>query len=294
MESRREPPAALAEVVTAATGREVTSISTVRGGDTSAAYRMEFFDGGAVFAKTHPAPPPNFFTTEAWGLRWMREPGVIEVPEVISVSDGTDEVPAHLVLEWVHVGGAPRTEELMFGRQLAALHQAGAPCFGRTDRRTTGSLALPNEPCATWAEFYGTQRLLPLAARARARRALSEPVIARIERLAERLERFDDGSPPARLHGDLWLGNRLVDRYGTCWLIDPACHGGHPEFDLAMMRLFGGFGVDAFAYYDVHAPLADGWEERVQLHQLAPLVVHAIKFGGPYVDAVASALARYS
>ena len=97
--------------------------------------------------------------------------------------------------------------------------------------------------------------------------------------------------PPARLHGDLWAGNRLVGADGENWLIDPAAHGGHREFDLAMMRLFGGFGADCFAAYADVFPLADGWERRVPLHQLAPLAVHAIKFGGAYVGATQHALA---
>ena len=85
----------------------------------------------------------------------------------------------------------------------------------------------------------------------------------------------------------------MVDAEGRSWLIDPAAHGGHREFDLAMMRLFGGYGEAAFRSYDEVAPLADGWQDRVLLHQLAPLAVHAIKFGGGYVRAVAGALARY-
>ena len=91
--------------------------------------------------------------------------------------------------------------------------------------------------------------------------------------------------------GDLWAGNRLVDRTGRSWLVDPAAHGGHREFDLAMMRLFGGFGTAAFDAYDAAFPLADGWENRVSLHQLAPLVVHAVKFGGSYRGATAAAVA---
>ena len=106
--------------------------------------------------------------------------------------------------------------------------------------------------------------------------------------------RWDDGEPASRLHGDLWAGNRLVDTAGRSWLIDPACHGGHREFDLAMMRLFGGFGDSAFTAYDEIHPLADGWPERVALHQIAPLVVHAIKFGGGYVEAAVAAIERYT
>ena len=80
---------------------------------------------------------------------------------------------------------------------------------------------------------------------------------------------------------------------GRHWLIDTAAHGGHREFDLAMMRLFGGFGADAFDAYQDVAPLAPGWRERVPLHQIAPLVVHAIKFGGGYVAASVDAISRY-
>jgi len=96
------------------------------------------------------------------------------------------------------------------------------------------------------------------------------------------------------LHGDLWAGNRLVGAGGRNWLIDPAAHGGHREFDLAMMRLFGGFGDACFAAYAEAHPPADGWADRVPLHQIAPLVVHAIKFGGGYVSASAAAIGRYS
>ena len=170
---------------------------------------------------------------------------------------------------------------------------AGAPSFGREDRRTTGSRGLPNEPQPTWSDFYATQRLLPLARLARDGDALPESAIAALERLAARLGELDDGDPPARLHGDLWAGNRLVDTGGHSWLIDPAAHGGHREFDLAMMRLFGGFSAACFAAYeDVH-PLRDGWQDRVVLHQIAPLVVHAIKFGGGYVPAATAAIDHY-
>jgi fructosamine-3-kinase len=96
------------------------------------------------------------------------------------------------------------------------------------------------------------------------------------------------------LHGDLWAGNRLVDERGRSWLVDPAAHGGHREFDLAMMRLFGGFGPDCFDAYAEATPLAAGWDERVALHQIAPLVVHAIKFGGGYVNGAITAIDRYT
>jgi fructosamine-3-kinase len=264
----------------------------VHGGDVARSYAVELDDGRRVFAKTHPAAPPHFFTTEAAGLSWLREAAAVAVPEVLAVSD---EQPNHLVLEWITEGRPRRETERELGDGLARLHRAGAPFFGRADRRTTGSRGLPNEPCETWPEFYATNRLLPLARLARDSDALPAATIDALEQLAPRLAEFGAADEPAaRLHGDLWAGNRLVDTEGRSWLIDPAAHGGHREFDLAMMRLFGGFGDACFEAYEEAFPLADGWADRVALHQIAPLVVHAIKFGGGYVQSARQAIAQYS
>ena len=277
--------------VAGALGSDVVTMARLGGGDVAESYRCSLADDRTVFAKTHRRPPPGFFTTEAAGLAWLREPGVLPVPEVLAVSDGDEDVPPHLVLEWIDEGrGRPATEADL-GRQLAELHRAGAPAFGREDRRTTGSRGLPNEPCDTWVDFYATQRLGPLARLAADGQALPGETLALLEQVTERLDEFGGpAQPPARLHGDLWAGNRLVDTAGRSWLIDPAAHGGHREFDLAMMRLFGGYGTDCFNAYDEVFPLADGWERRVPLHQLAPLIVHAIKFGGGYAAATERAL----
>lgn len=280
---------ALLTAVATALGAEVVTLSGLSGGDVAAAYRADLDDGRRVFLKTHHDPPTGFFTTEATGLRWLRDAGSVPVPAVLAVSDE----PPFLAMEWIDEGRPIAGTEADLGRGLAALHQASAPSFGREDRRTTGSRGLPNEPCETWVEFYATQRLLPLARLARDGRALPETAVADLERVAGRLDELGGPpEPPARIHGDLWAGNRLIDREGRSWLIDPAAHGGHREFDLAMMRLFGGFGAGCFDAYDDAHPLADGWEERVPLHQLAPLVVHAIKFGGGYVAGTEQALAQ--
>ena len=279
-----------------ALGSAVAAAAVVRGGDVAQSYRFDLADGRCVFAKTHPSPPAGFFTTEAAGLRWLAEPEAVAVPEVLAVSDGDGGGPPFLVLGWIELGRPHERTEAELGRALAALHRAAPRAFGREDRRTTGSRGLPNEPCATWAEFYASQRLAPLARLGRDGGAIPARAVAGLERLdADRLSAIGGpAEPPARLHGDLWAGNRLVDVSGRSWLIDPAAHGGHREFDLATMRLFGGFGADCFAAYeDVH-PLAEGWPERVALHQIAPLVVHAIKFGGGYVGAAVDAIARYA
>jgi fructosamine-3-kinase len=277
----------LSRQIGAALGADVVSLTSLRGGDVADAYAVELASGRRVFAKTHRRAPPGFFVTEATGLAWLREAGAVPIPEVLAVSDD----PPLLVLEWIETGRPRARTEARLGRALAALHGAGAPSFGREDRRSTGSRGLPNEPCATWAAFYADCRLRPLAKLARDADALPGDAIRALEAVAARLPEYGgDDEAPARLHGDLWAGNRLVGAEGESWLIDPAAHGGHREFDLAMMRLFGGFGSACFAAYAEVSPPAEGWRERVPLHQLAPLVVHAIKFGGGYVGATCEAL----
>ncbi len=274
--------------IEAALGSSVVSTRPVSGGDMAAAFRLRLADGRTVFAKTHASPPEGFFSREASDLGWLAAARALPVAKVLAVSDDS---PAFLALEWIEPGAHQPSTDTDFGSGLAGLHRAGADCFGRTDARTTGSLGLPNEPTATWAEFYSECRLLPLARIATDRRSLPTASIERIEWVAGRLDELGGPvEPPARLHGDLWAGNRLVDADGDSWLIDPASHGGHREFDLAMMRVFGGFDAASFDAYAGRFPLADGWRGRVPLHQLAPLVVHAIKFGGGYVAAVERAL----
>ena len=267
---------------------DVVGLDPLGGGDVAESYRVSLADGTVVFAKTKRDAVPGFFTTEAAGLTWLRDADAVAVPEVLAVSDD----PPFLIQEWIEPGYPIASTEEDLGRGLAALHLAGAPCFGREDRRSTGSRGLPNEPAESWSEFYAEQRIMRLAQLAADSGALPDRTVADLEQIALRMDDLAGPTePPARLHGDLWAGNRIVGRGGTSWLIDPGAFGGHREFDLAMMRLFGGFGNAVFAAYNEVYPLAGGWAERVALHQLAPLAVHSIKFGGPYVAATQAAIA---
>jgi len=256
----------------------VVSQTRLSGGDFADSSKVTLSDGRVVFLKTHSDPPAHFFSTEATGLSWLRATGSLSIPEVLLVSDDT---PC-LGLEWIDEGARVASGEETLGRQLAALHQSPFECFGRPDHRTTGSLAVPNDPCSEWVDFYRDMRLIPLTKLAGARQALAASTQDKLYRLSESLDQHD-----------LWAGNRIVDRGGVSWLIDPAAHGNHREFDLAMMRLFGGYGDACFAAYQEAQPLAIGWQDRIPLMQLAPLIVHAIKFGGHYAAATDDAVSRY-
>ncbi|MDE3070869.1 MAG: fructosamine kinase family protein, partial [Acidobacteriota bacterium] len=142
---------------------------------------------------------------------------------------------------------------------------------------------------------YAECRLDPLTRTARERGAITASAAASLERVCARIgDLAGPAEPPARLHGDLWWGNVLADASGVPWLIDPSAHGGHREVDLAMLRLFGAPRGPVFDAYGEVAPLAAGWEDRVGLWQLAPLLVHAVLFGGSYGQAAESVARRYA
>jgi fructosamine-3-kinase len=273
----------LAAAVGAATGREVRALERVGGGDINEAFRVQFADESFAFVKTRAGVAPGEYAAEAAGLRWLAEPGALRVPQVLGVADDV------LVLDWVDEGG--RGDGAAFGDGLAEVHAAGADAFGGPAPLRLGSLVLPNDPTPDWPTFYAEQRLLPLLKHAGLTRfgnRAVEHVCARMDELAGPPE------PPARLHGDLWSGNVLWGRDGRAWLIDPAAYGGHREVDLAMLHLFGSPGRQFLSAYEVRFPLAPGHEERVELYQLFPLLVHAALFGGGYPASAERVARRYA
>lgn len=255
----------------------------VHGGDIARSYRLDTRDG-PIFLKTHPSPAPRMFEREARGLRALREaaPPQLGVPAIVG------ESPAWLALEWIEEGRGHghRESESELGRGLAAVHAVPRAHFGGLngdDSGYIGSVPVDLTPTPSWPEFYAERRIRPLARRAEREGKLPAEALRLLDALEPRAaELCGPPEPPALVHGDLWAGNRLVDAAGRNWLIDPAAHHAHREVDLAMMRLFGGFGPRAFATYHEALPLADGWRERVPWYQLAPLLVHAILFGGSY------------
>lgn len=300
----------LRQALESALNAKVDSLSLTRGGDINDAF-VAVTNDGPVFVKTSSTAQPGMFSDEAAGLVWLAESGDVRTPAVAGLHDPSDDdgLPRLLALEWIDADSAgldfAGSERL--GRGLAAMHGSGAPAFGYTPRleETRGSsvadanspmrfndLSLPNEPYPTFAEFYARNRILPLADQSHAAGRLDAEETATMHRLAERLpELVGPPEPPARTHGDLWIGNVVAGADGQPWLIDPVAHGGHREIDLANLRVFGSPAQRCFDAYAEHSPLADGHEERVPLWQLAMILLHVYLFGRLYA-AQATAIAR--
>jgi fructosamine-3-kinase len=291
----------VAEAVTLADGRRLFVKSggppgvvkgDMRGGassDASASPRTPTGRRGEAASPGHDVGEPlGMYAAEARGLAWLAEARALRVPAVVAVGAG------FLALELVVASAPARDFDARLGRGLAALHRFGAPRFGLDDDNFIGRLPQDNAAVAgTWSDFYRARRLEPQLRLAADAGLASSRLRAGFARLFTELDALvGPPEPPARLHGDLWGGNHLVDESGAPCLCDPAAYGGHREIDLAMMRLFGGFGARVFAAYDEAWPLADGHAARVALYQLYPLMVHVNLFGGSYVGQVEALLDR--
>jgi fructosamine-3-kinase len=268
----------LAERAEQLLGAAVVSTAPVAGGDTCTSTRLRLSDGRSALIKTRPNPPEGFFEAEARGLRWLAEPGVMPVAEVLGVQSDC------LVLGWVEPTKPTPEAAVELGRMLARLHASGAGSFGAEADGFIGTLPLPNRTCETWPEFFAVRRILPYLKLAVDRGQVAAADAQAVDGVVRNIvELAGPEEPPARLHGDLWSGNLVWNVEHSAVLLDPSAHGGHRETDLAMLTLVGLPQLArVLAAYIEETPLADGWEERQPLHQLFPLLVHAALFGGRY------------
>jgi fructosamine-3-kinase len=254
----------------------------------------------SAFTKRNPAAPQGFFACEAAGLAWLGAvDGGVACARVLHYD--------HTSLTLRRIDSVPPTRESAreFGVRLAATHDAGAAAFGAAPNGYRGPgffgpltqpLAMSFSAHGSWGEFYAAERLTPMAEIAAPR--LSADGRAAISQVVKHCAagHFDTDDGLARLHGDLWSGNVMWTVDGAV-LIDPAAHGGHRETDLAMLAFFGfPHLADALDGYQSVRRLSQGWQRRVGLHQLYPLLAHVVLFGGGYpqhAEAVAaSALTR--
>jgi fructosamine-3-kinase len=261
-------------------GTAVVATTPVAGGDICTATRLRLSDGRSALVKTRPHAPADFFRAEARGLQWLAAASGAHVPEVLAAEDDC------LILRWVEAGRPSVEAAEEFGRALTITHRAGSPVFGSETEVDgyIGTLPLPNRSAPTWPELYATRRVLPYLKLARDRSMIAPGDADAVESAVRRIvDLAGPAEPPARLHGDLWSGNVLWGEDARVWLVDPAAYGGHRETDLAMLALFGLPQLQrVLDAYQEATPLADGWEDRVALHQLFPLLVHACMFGGGY------------
>lgn len=280
-------------------GRTVTvdRETPVGGGSISDSYLLDT-TAGRYFVKVDPAARtatgaphfPSMFAAEADGLERLASTCAIRIPKVIATGD---EDFGYLLLERIECRPTTSAFWTVFGHALARLHGNAAPHFGLDRDNWIGPLKQMNARTSDWTTFFIQQRLEPQVKSARDNHRLGMGEVLRFERLYMKLPVLIPTEPPALLHGDLWHGNFLCDEREQPVLIDPAVYFGHREMDIAMSRLFGGFDASFYEGYNAERPLERGWEERMDLHNLYPLLVHLNLFEGGYAQQVRAVLGRY-
>ena len=253
----------------------------VSGGDISAAWRLATANGD-LFVKTGPLSVFDMFTAEAEGLAEISASRTVRVPEMIAT--GQDEATAFLALEWLELEAGGVAVERRLGEQLAEMHRASADRYGWHRDNTIGLTPQHNPWSDSWVDFYREHRLayqLQLAAE----NGFAGELQDRGSRLLKRLPVYFESAPPdvSLLHGDFWSGNWGCSG-GEPVIFDPAVYYGDRESDIAMTRLFGGFGTAFYEAYESSWPLADGHQDRQHLYQLYHVLNHLNLFGSGYLS----------
>jgi fructosamine-3-kinase len=272
----------LRDALAAATGLHLRPgpAADVTGGCINQCLRWESSDG-PLFVKIAPAERLPMLEAEADGLGELAAAGACRVPRVLG--SGTAAGRAFLALEWIDFGSSSARAEALLGEQLALQHRVMAPRFGWRRDNTIGSTAQHNDWDADWVHFFVERRLryqLDLADRSGRGGRLTD----RGRLLCENVDTFFAGCRPVSslLHGDLWGGNWAATRSGQPVIFDPAVYFGDREADIAMTRLFGGFGPSFYAAYNASWPLNAGAGSRRTLYNLYHVLNHLNLFGGGY------------
>jgi len=255
-------------------------VSVGAGGGFAACQRWES-ESGPVFVKLAPIAREPALEAEADALRELATAQAVRVPRVLGC--GSSGAQAFLALEWIEFASPRPATEAAFGEQFARLHRVTASRFGWHRDNSIGATPQRNDWTPDWVEFFGQHRLgyqLDLAERS----GHGGRWLEHGRRLCDRIGAFFAGhSPqPSLLHGDLWGGNWAADASGAPVMFDPATYYGDREADLAMTRLFGGFGREFHAAYESAWPLDSGAAARRDLYNLYHVLNHLNLFGGGY------------
>ncbi len=270
--------------------KPINQVSPLSGGDINDVYLLESGQEKWVIKVNSRQKFPSMFEAERAGLGELAKSNSIKVARPILT--GESEEQSYLLLDYISQG--PKTNSFWenFGEQLAQLHRVSNPQFGLDHDNYIGSLKQYNKQHNSWSDFYIHQRLEPQLEMAINSGNLKGS-LRTFERLYDKLDNLFPQEPSALLHGDLWSGNFICGKNETPWLIDPAVYYGHREMDIGMMHLFGGFDQSLFDVYNNITPLENGWQERIPLTQLYPLLVHVNLFGEGYVGSLKSILNRF-
>ena len=261
---------------------KIINIQFVGGGCINSSFKITT-NQGDFFLKYNDNSLVSLFDVERKGLDLLREKGDIYIPDVIG--SGKD----FLLLEFIDSSLEKNDFWEDFGYRLSNLHKCSNDLFGLEYDNFIGSLYQSNNQSNNWIDFFIDQRIRPQLAI----QSFPADFLSSFDRLFLNLDKLFPDVTPSLVHGDLWNGNYMVYNNQPV-LIDPALYFGFREMDIAMTKLFGGFSNRFYIAYHENYPLDDGWEDRLDICNLYPLLVHVNLFGGSYYSQVRDIVNRFS
>ncbi len=268
-------------------------------------------DGRRFFVKCGPESAYERFLAEAAGLIALGEPGILRVPRWARAGMDTGSNQAFIVMEAIARGDEQSSVDVRWrrlGHQLAEHHRiTRGSRFGFDHDNHCGATPQPNPWIEEGVAFWRDQRLGFQLRLARENGVADDAMLRAADRLLGRLDSLlDPDDEPSLIHGDLWVGNVIVDAGAIVdptvtgpsvdgpAVIDPAVHYGHREAELAMCHLFGGFAPAFFDAYAESFPLPADADARRPIFTLYHLLNHLNLFGISYRDACMAAMDRFT
>ncbi|OKS85991.1 fructosamine kinase family protein [Mucilaginibacter polytrichastri] len=270
---------------------QINSTKPVSGGSINQAYCLHSNAGKYMLKLNSRYTYPNMFACESDGLKAIAATCTIAVPQVILQDELDDD--SFLILQWIETRKPTEAASKLLGRQLAQMHRNSTGYFGLDSDNYMGSLPQSNRKHHNWTSFFIEERLQPMVKIGVDKKLLNHADVAKFETLYNKLNVLFEEEPSSLIHGDLWGGNYLISTDATPYLIDPAVSYGNREFDIAMTTLFGGFSESFYSAYHESFPLNIGWQERIALWNLYPLLLHLNLFGAGYLGQVRDGVEAY-
>ena len=272
------------------TSAQMITCSPVGGGCINYCYRVAI-PGSTYFLKINSANYQEMFEAEFLGLKALKNNFSFKVPAPIHTGQLTNS--SYLLMEFIESSAMKPDYWDLLGRGLADMHRNTNEHFGYEIDNYIGKLPQSNRKHENWLDFLIQERYLPQIELATKSRVLPHVKRLKFEELFVKLDQLLTIELPAFLHGDLWSGNLMVGREGEPAIMDPAVYYGHREIELAFTTLFGGFSARFYQVYNENYPLEPGYQDRFELYNLYPLLVHLNLFGSSYLGDIANILDKY-
>lgn len=271
---------------------KIKNVEPIGGGCIHNARKIET-DRGRFFLKFNYSLDEDMFRKEFLGLKILKEAGEISVPEPLH--SGSIGGKAYLLTEFVNSSGKKYDFWIGFGTSLARLHKNHLhTAYGLDHDNYIGRLPQKNDFKDNWLDFFIRMRLEKQIMLAVENKLIDVSFAEKFRKLYKVFPGILLDEPPSLLHGDLWSGNYMTGKDGMAVLIDPAVYYGNREIELSFTHMFGGFDPEFYRSYHSEFPLSNGFEDRIDIYNLYPSLVHTNLFGTSYLDGVNRVIRKFT